>query len=34
MEEDIEKADTEMDVGEALPTADSVPEQVPAPPAT
>ena len=34
MEEDVEEADTEMDVGEAPPTGDSAPEQVPAPLAT
>ena len=34
MEEDVEEVDTEMDVGEAPPTGVSVPEQVPAPPAT
>ena len=34
IEEDVEEADTEMDVGEAPPTGDLVPEQVPAPPAT
>ena len=30
MEEGVEEADTEMDVGEAPPTGDSAPEQVPA----
>ena len=34
MEEDVEEADAEMDVGEAPPTGDSAPEQAPAPPAT
>ena len=34
MEEDLEEVDTEMDVGEAPPTADLVPEQAPAPLAT
>ena len=34
MEEDVEEADAEMDVGEVPPTGGSVPEQVPAPPAT
>ena len=30
MEEDVKEADAEMDVGEAPPTGDLVPEQVPA----
>ena len=34
MEEDVEEADAEMDVGEAPPTGDLVPEQMPVPPAT
>ena len=34
MEEDVEEADAEMDVGEAPPTGVSAPEQAPAPPAT
>ena len=34
MEEDVEDADAEIDVGEAPPTGDSVPEQAPAPPVT
>ena len=34
MEEDVEEADAEMDVGEAPPTGDLVPEQAPALPAT
>ena len=34
MEEDVEEADTEMDVGEAPPTGVSAPEEAPAPPAT
>ena len=34
MEEDVEEADAEMDVGEAPPTRYLVPEQVLAPPAT
>ena len=34
MEEDIEEADAEMDVGEVPPTGVSVPEQAPAPPMT
>ena len=34
MEEDVEEADTEMDLGEAPPTGDSVPEQASAPLAT
>ena len=34
MEEDVKEADAEMDIGEAAPTGDSVPEQVPAPPVT
>ena len=34
MEEDVEEADKEMDMGEAPPTGDSVPEQVPVPPVT
>ena len=34
MEEDVEEADTEMDVGEVPPTEDLAPEQAPAPPAT
>ena len=34
MEEDVEEVDTEMDMGEAPPTGDSAPEQVPAPLAT
>ena len=34
MEEDVEEADTEMDVGEAPPTGDLAPEQAPVPPAT
>ena len=34
MEEDVEEADKEMDMGEVPPTRDLVPEQVPAPPAT
>ena len=34
MEEDVEEADAEMDVGEVPPTGDSGPEQAPAPPAT
>ena len=34
MEEDVEEADTEMDVEEAPPTGDSAPEQAPAPLAT
>ena len=34
MEEDVEEADAEMDMGEVHPTGDSVPEQAPAPPAT
>ena len=33
MEEDVEEADAEMDVGEAPPTGVSVPEEAPAPPA-
>ena len=34
MEEDIEEADAEMDVGEVPPTGDLAPEQAPAPPVT
>ena len=34
MEEDVEEVDEEMDLEEAPPTGDLVPEQVPAPPAT
>ena len=34
MEEDVEEADIEMDVGEVPPTGDLVPEQAPAPQAT
>ena len=34
MEEDVEEADAEMDVGEASPTRGLAPEQAPAPPAT
>ena len=34
MEEDVEEADKEMDVGEAPPTRELVPEQAPVPPAT
>ena len=34
MEEDVEEANAEMDMGEAPPTGVLVPEQVPAPPAT
>ena len=34
MEEDVEEAGAEMDMGEAPPTGDSAPEQVPAPPVT
>ena len=34
MEEDVEEADKDMDVGEVPPTGDSVPEQAPALPAT
>ena len=34
MEEDVEEADTEMDVGEAPPIGVLAPEQAPAPPAT
>ena len=34
MEEDVEEADAEIDVGEAPPTGDLAPEQAPAPPAT
>ena len=34
MEEDVEEADTEMDLGEAPPTGDLAPEQVPAMPVT
>ena len=34
MEEDVEEADEEMDVGEAPPTRDLAPEQVPALPET
>ena len=34
MEEDVEEVDAEMDVGEAPPTGDLVPEQAPAPLAT
>ena len=34
MEEDVEEADAEMDVGEAPPTGASAPEEAPAPPAT
>ena len=34
MEEDVEEADKEIDIGEAPPIGDSVPEQVPALPAT
>ena len=33
MEEDVEEADAEMDVGEAPPTGVSAPEEAPAPPA-
>ena len=34
MEEDVEEADAEMDVGEVPPTGVLAPEQAPAPPAT
>ena len=34
MEEDVEEADIEIDVGEARPTGDLVLEQAPAPPVT
>ena len=34
IEEDLEEADKEMDVGEAPPTGESAPEQAPVPPAT
>ena len=34
MEEDVEEVDTEMDMGEAPPTGDLVPEQAPVLPAT
>ena len=34
MEEDVEEADAEMDVGEAPHTGDLVPEQAPVPPET
>ena len=34
MEEDVEEADAEMDMGEAPPTGVSAPEEAPAPPAT
>ena len=34
MEEDVEEADAEMDVGEVAPTGVLAPEQVPVPPAT
>ena len=34
MEEDVEEADAEMDMGKAPPTGVLVPEQAPAPPAT
>ena len=34
MEEDVEEADKEMDVGEVPPTRDSVPEQAPVLPVT
>ena len=34
MEEDVEEVDNEMDVGEASPTRELVPEQAPMPPAT
>ena len=34
MEEDVEEADAEMDVGEVPPTGDLVLEQAPAPPVT
>ena len=34
IEEDVEEADAEMDVGEAPPTGDSVPEQALVPPVT
>ena len=34
MEEDVEEADKEMDMGEAPPTGELLPEQAPAPPAT
>ena len=34
IEEDVEEADKEMDIGEAPPTGELLPEQAPAPPAT